>query len=43
MEFVDEPGVKRIIWLFSMVLGYTRLIWERFVVHRGSANSPSLS
>ena len=21
MEFVDEPGVKRIIWLFSIVLG----------------------
>ena len=34
VEFVDEPGVKRIIWLFSMVLGYSRLIWARFVVHQ---------
>ena len=33
-EFADEPGVKRIVWLFSMVLGYSRLIWSRFVVHQ---------
>jgi transposase len=32
--FTDEPGVKRIVWLFSMVLGYSRLIWARFVVHQ---------
>jgi transposase len=30
VEFVDEPGVKRIVWLFWMVLGYSRLIWARF-------------
>lgn len=24
VEFVDEPGVKHIIWLLSMVLGYSR-------------------
>ncbi|SPP98047.1 Putative transposase (Fragment) [Bradyrhizobium vignae] len=34
VQFVDEPGVKRIVWLFSMVLGYSRLIWARFVVHQ---------
>jgi transposase len=34
VEFTDEPGVKRIVWLFSMVLGYSRLIWARFVVHQ---------
>jgi transposase len=34
VEFADEPGVKRIVWLFSMVLGYSRLIWARFVVHQ---------
>ena len=34
VEFVDEPGIKRIVWLFSMVLGYSRLIWARFVVHQ---------
>jgi transposase len=32
--FTDEPGVKRIVWLFSMVLGCSRLIWARFVVHQ---------
>ncbi len=34
VEFTDEPGVKRIVWLFSMVLGYSRLIWARFAVHQ---------
>ena len=24
----------RKIWLFSLVLGYSRLIWERFVAHQ---------
>jgi len=28
VEFTDQPGVKRIVWLFSMVLGYSRLIWR---------------
>ena len=32
--FADEPGVTRIVWLFSMVLGFSRLIWARFVVHQ---------
>jgi len=34
VEFVDEPAIKRIVWLFSMVLGYSRLIWARFVLHQ---------
>ena len=34
VEFTDEPGVRRIVWLFSLVLGYSRLIWARFVVHQ---------
>jgi transposase len=34
VEFADEPGVVRIVWLFSMVLGYSRLIWARFVIHQ---------
>ena len=34
VEFTDQPGVKRIVWLFSMVLGYSRLIWARFVIHQ---------
>ena len=34
IEFADDPGTTRIVWLFSMVLGYSRLIWARFVVHQ---------
>jgi len=34
VEFADEPAVRRIVWLFSMVLGYSRLIWARFVLHQ---------
>jgi transposase len=33
-EFTDEPGVMRIIWLFSLVLGYSRHIFARFVMHQ---------
>lgn len=32
--FSDEPTTPRIVWLFSMVLGYSRLIWARFVMHQ---------
>jgi transposase len=32
--FTDEPAVMRIVWLFSLVLGYSRLIWARFVAHQ---------
>jgi len=35
--FTDEPGTKRIVWLFSMVLGYSRLIWARFAMHQDLA------
>jgi transposase len=32
--FADEPGAVRKVWLFSLVLGYSRLIWARFVAHQ---------
>ena len=32
--FTDELGVERIIWLFSMVLGHSRMLWGRFVLHQ---------
>ncbi len=32
--FADQPGITRIVWLFSMVLGFSRLIWGRFIVHQ---------
>ena len=34
VSFTDEPGSRHIVWLFSMVLGYSRLIWARYVVHQ---------
>jgi transposase len=33
-EFSDEPGVRRIVWLFSLVLGYSRHIFARFAMHQ---------
>jgi transposase len=32
--FTDEPGAERIIWLFSLVLGHSRMMWGRFVAHQ---------
>ena len=32
--FTDEPGLVRIIWLFSFVLGHSRYIFARFVMHQ---------
>jgi transposase len=32
--FADEPEAVRKVWLFSLVLGYSRLIWARFVAHQ---------
>jgi transposase len=34
VTFEDEPGVTRIIWLFSLVLGHSRHIIARFVLHQ---------
>jgi transposase len=33
-EFSDEPGVVRIVWLFSLVLGHSRMLWARFVARQ---------
>jgi transposase len=35
--FTDEPGVERIVWLFSLVLGHSRLMWGRFVARQDLA------
>ena len=37
LVFADEPTTPRIVWLFSMVLGYSRLVWARFVMHQDLA------
>ncbi|RWN48804.1 MAG: IS21 family transposase, partial [Mesorhizobium sp.] len=33
-EFTDAPGVIRIVWLFSLVLGHSRYIFARYVMHQ---------
>lgn len=33
-EFTDEPGMERIVWLFSLVLGHSRMMWARFVARQ---------
>ena len=30
----NEPGAERTVWLFSLVLGHSRLLWGRFVPHQ---------
>ncbi|RUQ75224.1 IS21 family transposase [Azospirillum doebereinerae] len=32
--FTDEPEAERIVWLFSMVLGHSRMMWARFVARQ---------
>jgi transposase len=32
--FTDEPAAERIVWLFSLVLGHSRMLWGRFVLHQ---------
>lgn len=34
VTFADEPTTVRIVWLFSMVLGHSRYIFARFVMHQ---------
>jgi transposase len=31
VEFGDEPGVVRKVWLFTMILGHSRWLWGRYV------------
>ena len=30
--FTDEPSIEQAVWLFSLVLGHSRLLWGRFVL-----------
>ncbi|WP_184807926.1 IS21 family transposase [Nitrospirillum iridis] len=36
-SFTDEPGVERVVWLFSLVLGHSRMLWARFVARQDLA------
>ena len=33
-EFLDDPGALRCIWLFAMVLGYSRKLWGEFCLRQ---------
>jgi transposase len=37
VAFEDEPGAERVVWLFSLVLGHSRMIWARFVAQQDLA------
>ena len=37
--FTDEPSTEHIVWLFSLVLGHSRMHWGCFVLHQ---NLPTL-
>ncbi|MFL5334661.1 MAG: IS21 family transposase [Geminicoccaceae bacterium] len=37
LAFEDEPGAERVIWLFSLVLGHSRMMWARFVAQQDLA------
>lgn len=32
--FDDAPGTEHVVWLFSLVLGHSRMLWGRFVLHQ---------
>jgi transposase len=34
VDFTDDPGSSRIVWLFSLVLGHSRLLFARYVLHQ---------
>jgi hypothetical protein len=34
VAFTNEPDVTRIVWLASLVLGSSRWLWARFVLHQ---------
>ena len=34
VDFADDPGTSRIVWLFSLVLGHSRLLFARYVMHQ---------
>jgi transposase len=34
VDFADHPGSSQIVWLFSLVLGHSRFIFARYVLHQ---------
>ena len=34
VDFADDPGTSRVVWLFSLVLGHSRFVFARYVMHQ---------
>src|SRR5262249_3523764 len=34
VTFTEQPEATRIVWLFALVLGHSRFLWARFVLHQ---------
>jgi transposase len=34
VDFTDDPGPSRVVWLFSLVLGHSRFLFARYVMHQ---------
>lgn len=34
VDFTDDPGTSRVVWLFTLVLGHSRLLSARYVLHQ---------
>ncbi len=43
VEFTDDPGTSRIVWLFSLVLGHSRFLFARYVLHQDLQTLSALS
>lgn len=34
VDFTDDPGTSRVVWLFCLVLGHSRFLFARYVLHQ---------
>jgi transposase len=34
VDFTDDPGTSRVVWLFGLVLGHSRFLFARYVLHQ---------
>jgi transposase len=34
VDFTDDPGTSRVVLLFSLVLGHSRFLFARYVLHQ---------
>ena len=34
VQFADDRGVQRKVWLFAMVMGHSRYLWAQYVLHQ---------